>query len=66
MFTSKSQMRFMYATHPKIAKEMTKRQEKKMGKKVFKNLPNKKKKRSRDDFCLFESWFPLSDGVDNE
>lgn len=53
-FASKSQMRFMYATNPKVAKEMTKAQEKKKGKKSFKRLPEKKKK-SKDDFELFSN-----------
>lgn len=65
-FQSKSQMRFLYATHPRIAKRWTKEQEKSKGKKSFKALPEKKKKRSRDDLCLFESWIPIIDGVDNE
>ena len=50
-FTSKQQMKYMYATHPKIAEKMSKRQEKKSGKGVFKKLPNKAKK-SKDDFNL--------------
>lgn len=49
-FTSKQQMKYMYATHPKIAEKMAKRQEKKSGKGAFKKLP--KKAKSRDDINL--------------
>lgn len=38
-FKSKAQQKFMYANHPKIAKEFSKG----MSKKDFKKLPNKKK-----------------------
>lgn len=44
---SKQQLRFLYATDPQLAKKMTKRQEKKSGKGVFKKLPNKVK--SKDE-----------------
>jgi hypothetical protein len=64
-FVSKSQMRFMYATNPKVAKEMTKAQEKSKGKKSFKRLPEKKKKRSQDEFQLFQIMLPLIDGGSN-
>lgn len=57
-FASKAQMRWMYKNNPRMAKRWTKEQEKTKGKKSFKKLPEKKK-RSRDDFCLFE---PLLDG----
>jgi hypothetical protein len=42
-FTSKKQMRFMYAEHPGIAKKMTKKMEKKKGKGAFKKLPESHK-----------------------
>ncbi len=62
-FASKAQMRWMYATDPKMAKRWTKEQKKSKGKKSFKKLPEKVK-RTRDDFCLF---FPmLIDGDCNE
>ena len=54
-FSSKSQLRYMYATHPKIAEKMTKRQEKKSGKGVFKKLPKKAKNKdeaSLDEICI--------------
>jgi hypothetical protein len=52
-FTSKKQMRYMYATHPKIAKKMTKRMEKKQGKGAFKKLPESHK--SKDECESIES-----------
>ena len=60
-FKSKSQMRWMYATHPKMAERWTKEQEKEKGKKSFKKLPEKKKKRSKDDFMLFGSMLEVMD-----
>jgi hypothetical protein len=60
-FQSKSQMRWMYATHPRMAKRWTKEQEKAKGKKSFKALPEKKKKRSRDEFCLFQPMLEVFD-----
>jgi hypothetical protein len=43
--------------HPKIAEEMTKTQEKKKGKKSFKRLPEKAKKRKDEmnEFDVFEA-----------
>jgi hypothetical protein len=54
-FTSKKQMGFMFATHPKIAKKMAKKQEKKMGKGVFKKLP-KSKTSNRDEVIHDDLW----------
>ena len=56
-FKSKSQMRWMFSKHPKMAKRWAKEQEKEKGKKSFKRLPEKKKrkkKHTRDDMQLFE------------
>ena len=48
-FTSKKQMKYMFATDPKVAEKMAKRQEKKSGKGVFKKLP-KTSKKSQDNW----------------
>ena len=61
-FQSLSQMRWMFATHPKMAKRWAKEQEKAKGKKSFKKLPEKKKKRMRDDFFLFQPMLEVNDG----
>jgi len=55
-FASKAQMRFLYATNPKVAKEMTKKQEHSKGKKSFKKLPEKKKSR-KDELDTSISYF---------
>jgi len=55
-------MRWMFATHPKMAKRWAKEQEKAKGKKSFKKLPEKKKKRMRDDFFLFQPMLEVNDG----
>ena len=48
-------MKFMYATKPKVAEKMAKKQEKKSGKGVFKKLPKKSKNKdevSLDELCI--------------
>lgn len=54
-------MSWMHATHPKMAKRWTKEQEKEKGKKSFKKLPEKAKKRRRDDQLEITGWDILSD-----
>lgn len=60
-FKSKQQMKWMYATHPKMAKRWTKEQEKEKGKGSFKKLPKKvKSKDSWED----EGWESSDEGWD--
>lgn len=58
-FESLAQMRFMYSKHPRLAKKWAKKQKKKG--KSFKSLPERKK-RTRDEFILFEPILEVFDG----
>ena len=61
-FKSKAQMRFLFAKKPKLAKKFAKEQKRKKGKKSFKRLPEKKRRRNRDDFQLFTPMLEVFDG----
>lgn len=46
-FSSKAQMRYMFANHPRIARRMANDQKRTKGKKSFKRLPNRAKKKKK-------------------